>query len=145
MNLVIAAVLALLSGAPASARGQSTGGELSGSISDQTGAPLRAVRMTIRGVADRETHTSDAGEFAFHDLPDGDFEISAELTGFERAHRAVRVLAGQRVSVSFTLHVAIREDTIVTAAKEGESDVQAIPMSISAISHAELERLGTQH
>ena len=100
--------------------------------------------MTIRGVADREAQTSAAGDFAFHDLPEGDYEISAELSGFERARRAVRVQAGERVTVSFTLHVAIVEETIVTAAKVGERDVQTIPMAISAVSNAELARLGTQ-
>ena len=120
---MIAAVLALLC-APASAAAQPTG-ELSGSIYDQTGAPLPGVRMTIRGVTDREAQTSAAGDFAFQDLPEGDYEISAELSGFERARRAVRVQAGERVTVSFTLHVAIVEETIVTAAKAGERDVQA--------------------
>ena len=114
------------------------------SIYDQTGAPLPGVRMTIRGVTDREAQTSAAGDFAFQDLPEGDYEISAELSGFERARRAVRVQAGERVTVSFTLRVAIVEETIVTAAKAGERDVQTIPMAISAVSNAELGRLGTQ-
>ena len=79
-----------------------------GSIVDQTGAPLPGVRVTIRGVAVRTAATGAAGDFAFPDLPEGDYEISAELSGFERARRAVRVLAGERVTVSFTLRVAIR-------------------------------------
>ena len=142
MNVIIAAVLALLC-APASAPAQSTG-ELVGSIYDQTGAPLPGVHMTMRGVTDREAQTSAAGDFAFQDLPEGDYEISAELSGFERARRAVRVRAGERVTVSFTLHVAIVEETIVTAAKAGERDVQTIPMAISAVSDAELGRLGAR-
>ena len=116
------AVLALLC-APAAAAAQSTG-EVAGSISDQTGAPLPGVRMTIRGVADRGAETSAAGEFVFGDLPEGDYEISAELSGFERTRRAVRVRAGERVTVSFTLHVAIVEETIVTAAKVGRAQTR---------------------
>ena len=99
--------------------------------------------MTIRGVTDRRAQTGAAGDFAFPDLPEGDYEISAELSGFERARRAVRVQAGERVTVSFTLHVAIVEETIVTAARTGERDVQTIPMAISAVSNATLGRLGT--
>ena len=91
-----------------------------GSIVDQTGAPLAGVRMTIRGVAVRTAATGVAGDFAFSDVPDGDYEISAELSGFERARRAVRVLGGERVTVSLALRVAILEETIVTAAKAGE-------------------------
>ena len=66
--------------------------------SDQTGAPLPGVRMTIRGVVDRAADTGAAGDFAFPDLPEGDYEISAELSGFEPARRAVRVQAGERVT-----------------------------------------------
>jgi iron complex outermembrane receptor protein len=142
MSLVIAAAVALLC-IPVSAHAHPTG-ELSGSIADQTGAPLPGVRMTIRGATDRGTETSVVGEFAFPDLPEGDYEISAELSGFERARRAVRVNTAERTRVSFILHLAIVEETIVTAAKVGESDIQTIPMAISAVSNAELGRLGTQ-
>ena len=115
-----------------------------GSIVDQTGAPLPGVRVTIRGVAVRTADTGAAGDFAFPDLPEGDYEISAELSGFERQGRAVRVRAGERVTVSFTLRVALVEETIVTAAKTGGRDVQEIPVAISAVSQADLGRLGTQ-
>ena len=98
-----------------------------GSIVDQTGAPLAGVRVTIRGVEVRMAATGAAGDFAFPDVPEGDYEISAELSGFERARRAVRVLAGERVTVSLALRVAILEETIVTAAKAGERDLQSIP------------------
>jgi outer membrane receptor protein involved in Fe transport len=142
MNTAIAAVLVMWC-APAPARAQPTGA-LSGSIYDQAGAPIPGVRMTIRGATEREAQTSAAGDFAFQDLPEGVYEISAELSGFEGARRAVRVRAGDRVTASFTLRVAILEETIVTAAKAGERDVQTIPMAISAVSNAELARLGTQ-
>ena len=56
----------------------------------------------------------------------------------------MRVRAGERVTVSFTLRVALVEKTIVTAAKAGGRDVQEIPIAISAVSQADLGRLGTQ-
>jgi len=129
--------------APVSARTQQPG-QLSGSVADQTGAPLQDVRVTVRGAADLETQTNAAGAFAFPALPAGDYEVAAERQGFERARRAVRVLAGERVTVSLTLNLAIVEETIVTAARVGERDAQTLPMAISAISNAELGRLGTQ-
>ena len=142
MNVVLAVVLALLC-APASAPAQPTA-ELAGSIFDQTGAPLPGVHVAIRGVADRRAETSTAGDFAFHELPAGDYEISAELSGFERQSRALRVRAGERATVSFTLRVAVVESTIVTAAKVGGRDVQESPLAISAVSQADLGRLGSQ-
>jgi iron complex outermembrane recepter protein len=119
-------------------------GDVVGSIVDQTAAPLAGVRVTIRGVAVRTAETGAAGDFAFPDLPKGDYEISAELSGFERQERAVRVRAGEQVTVSLTLRVAFLEKTIVTAAKAGGRDAQEIPIAISAVSQADLGRLGSR-
>ena len=107
-------------------------GELSGSVSDQTGAPLPAARVTVRGVVERAATSSATGEFAFPDLPEGDYAILAELAGFEPARRDVRVRTGERVTVSLVLRVAMIEEMVVTAAKEGKRDVQEIPMAVSA-------------
>ena len=142
MKLLLAAALMLLCVAGSTAA-QSVA-VLVGSIVDQTGAPLPGVRVTIRGVAVRTADTGAAGDFAFPDLPEGDYEISAELSGFERQGRAVRVRAGERATVSFTLRVALVEKTIVTAAKAGGRDVQETPIAITAVSQADLGRLGTQ-
>jgi outer membrane receptor protein involved in Fe transport len=117
---------------------------IAGSVVDQTGAALPGVRLTIRGVAVRTADTGAAGDFAFPDLPEGDYEISAELSGFERQQRAVRVRAGEQVTVSFSLRVALVETTIVTATKTGERDAQEIPIAISAVPAADLGRLGSQ-
>jgi outer membrane receptor protein involved in Fe transport len=40
------------------------------------------------------------------------------------------------------VQVAVLEQTIVTAARVGEGDVQTIPIAISAVSNNELGRLG---
>ena len=141
MFLLITGILALIC-VPASARAQSAG-EISGWVYDQTGAPLTGARLTLRGVTGREGQSTAAGDFAFRDLPAGDFDVLAESTGFETAHRAVRVRAGERVTVSFTLRVALVEKTIVTAAKAGGRDVQETPIAITAVSQDDLGRLGT--
>jgi iron complex outermembrane recepter protein len=110
---------------------------------DQTGAPLPGVRLTLRGATARTAETGPAGDFAFRTLPEGDYDISAELSGFQREIRAVRVQAGGRVTVSLTLRVAALEEVVVTAAKGGERDVQTIPMAVTAVPNAELARLGS--
>ena len=142
MKWVLVAALAVWC-APALLRAQAAGA-LAGSIYDQTGAALAGVRITVHGATNGEALTSAAGTFSFQDLAEGDYDISAELSGFERAHRAVRVDAGQRATLTLTLHVAIAEETIVTAAKIGERDVQSVPMAITAVSSAAIERLGSQ-
>jgi iron complex outermembrane receptor protein len=142
MKSLLAAVMASLC-AILPAHAQSTG-ELSGSISDQTGAALPGARVTLRGAADRVTETSGTGEFAFAGLPPGDYEITAALSGFERVRRPVPVPAGEPTTIALTLRVAALEETIVTAAKIGERDAQTVPMAISAVGNAELLRLGSR-
>ena len=118
--------------------------ELFGTTYDQTGAALPDVRLTLRGATSFEARSGAAGDFVFRRLPAGDYEMSAESIGFEPARRSVRLQAGERVSVSLTLYVAIVAETIVTAAKAGGRDVGAIPMAITGVSNEEIERLGTQ-
>ena len=69
-----------------------------GSVVDQTRAPLPGVHVTLRGGVVRTTDTGATGDFAFPDLPDGNYEISAELGGFQPERRAVRVQAGEPVT-----------------------------------------------
>jgi iron complex outermembrane receptor protein len=141
-GLLVAAALALL-GVTAAAHPQPAG-VVSGTIYDQTGAPLPGVHLTIGAVTAQDATSGADGTFVFQDLPAGDYEISAELSGFARARRAVRVEAGERVSVSLTLYVTLVEETIVTAAKAGARDVRATPMAITAVSNADVARLGTR-
>jgi len=142
MKLLISAVLMVLWVADSTAAQPMAA--ITGSVVDQTGAPLSGVRLVIRDPGVRTADTGAAGDFAFPDLLEGDYEISAELSGFERQERAVRVRAGERLTVFFTLRVALVETTIVTAAKTGGRDVQEIPIAISAVSRADLDRVGAQ-
>jgi len=142
MTLLLAAALSLLRGP--SSTGAQPSAAIVGSVVDQTKGPLSGVHVTIRGVAVRTADTGAAGDFAFPDVPEGDYEISAELSGFERQRRSVRARAGERIPVSFTLRVALVAETIVTAAKTGGRDVQETPLAITAVSPSDLGRLGTQ-
>jgi iron complex outermembrane receptor protein len=125
---------------PLSVLAQQTGG-LRGSIYDQTGGVLVGVRITLRGAVIQETHSDAAGRFEFRDLPAGDYQLSAALEGFESVHRLIRIDTSGTASVALTMVVAAREETVVTADKVGERDVQSTPMAISAVSSAEMTRL----
>ena len=119
-------------------------GRVSASTRDQTGAALIGVTITVRGPETREGPTDESGVFEFERLPAGDYELTAALDGFETARRAIHVEQGRALSLSLTLIVSILQETIVTAGKTGEADIQSIPMAISAVSGSELTRLGTR-
>jgi iron complex outermembrane receptor protein len=116
-------------------------GQLSGSVLDQTGAPLVGATVTVRGPRISTVHTDANGTFEFLGLPPGDYSVSAGLTGFEPATRTVTVGTGSSLSLSLTLSVTLLEQVIVTAAKAGDADIQTTPLAISAVSNDELTRL----
>jgi iron complex outermembrane receptor protein len=129
--------------APEPARAAQATSTVSGSVQDDSGAVIPGARITLRGVEERAAVTTASGEFEFRDLPLGSYEVSAAADGFQAVTRTVRLqAAGQQVVVSVTLPLA-RLDTIVTAARTGADDVQALPISITAVSARELTRLGT--
>ena len=77
--LFIVAVSFLLSSSLTFAQAQ-TGASLSGVVTDQTGAALRDVAVTIRNVdtgATRTITTDGGGHFQVSGLPSGRFEIRA--------------------------------------------------------------------
>jgi iron complex outermembrane receptor protein len=119
-------------------------GQLSGSVSDQTGAALAGVSVTVRGVEIKDAQTDSAGAYTLRDLPPGEYVVSAALEGFETATRAFRMPPGGSVTLSLTLSVAMLEQIVVTAAKTGAADIQSMPLAISAATDNELARLATR-
>ena len=141
LTVVILALAVLCAAEPARAQQY---GQLAGSITDQTGAALAGVIVTVRGADTQRAETDGAGHFEFRDLPIGDYELDAQQSGFAPAHRSVRVRPGDPLIVSLTLYITIVEQTVVTATKVGEGTVQTTPMAISALSGRDLERLDTR-
>src|SRR5262245_59664625 len=120
------AVILLFDCLSARAAGAQGAGELSGSVYDEAGAAVARVQVSVQGAVERRGTSSAGGEFSFRDLPEGDYEVVAELSGFEPMRRQVQVQTGERSGVSFTMRLAILEQTVVTAARVGEGDVQTI-------------------
>jgi len=116
-SLVLLALLAPW--APARAQSQATGGEIEGTVSDETGGVLPAVAVTIKNQATgitRETTTDGAGRFRAPLLPVGNYEVSATLQGFATSKVPnLDLTIGQTLTVNLTLQVAAAEEILVTA------------------------------
>jgi predicted porin len=84
-----------------------TGASLSGTVTDQTGATLRYVMVTIKNVdtgATRKIATDGAGHYQALGLPPGRFEIRAAKQGFaEEARTGISLGAGQNATVDITM------------------------------------------
>ena len=115
--------------------------DLAGVVQDATGAPLTAVRISVRGPTTRVTETGPEGRFTLQDLPEGTYDLDAALPGFAPSRRTLRLVGGQRTEVALTLSVRHEERTVVTAAKTGALDVQRTPMAVSVLPTTELQRI----
>src|SRR5215471_21278761 len=103
-SLSITAVGLLLSSCLAWAQ---TGGSLSGVVTDQTGAGLRDVAVTIKNVdtgATRTSATDGVGHFQESGLPAGRYEIRAAKHGFaDETRTGISLAVGQEATVEIKM------------------------------------------
>jgi predicted porin len=87
-----------------------TGASLSGVVTDQTGAALRDVAVTIKNVdtgAMRTIATDGSGHYQASGLPQGHFVIRAEKSGFANATRmGISLPVGESSAVDITMQVS---------------------------------------
>ena len=131
MRIGLAGVLVLWTAASVAAQPP---GRITGTVQDPTGAPIAGVTVALVGAADRTIQTDADGRFNFADLPDGEYAVTAALTGFATASKRLRLAGGEAVAVVLRLWLLAFERVTVTAAKTGERDVQTTPLAVSVLS-----------
>jgi hypothetical protein len=107
------------------ARAQVNTGNLSGQVTDATGAVVPAATLTIRddntGYT-REVKSDGEGNYVFPDLPIGKYTVTVEAAGFETERGAATINVGVRSRSDFHLQVGSTGQTIeVTASESGLS------------------------
>ncbi len=95
LGLVLGYLLAFLAiGRPAAA--QSTTGSIQGIVRDNQGGVIPGATVTLRNVetnATRSLATAADGSYRFLNMPIGNYELTAELSGFSRHLRSGLTLA----------------------------------------------------
>jgi hypothetical protein len=113
----------LLTAAPAFA--QISTGNIYGAVTDQQGAVLPGVTVTLTGdFGTKTTVTSGNGEFRFLSLDNGAYTLTVSLAGFAKMVRDVRVTTGENVNLAFTLRVAGVEETVEVTGETPLVDVK---------------------
>jgi hypothetical protein len=111
-----AAVLCVTLAAVAPLHGQTPSGEISGIVSDVSGAVLPAVKVTLTNVATnavREVETNDSGVYVLPGLLPGVYTLKAERQGFRSVERAnIEVLVGSSNRISVTMDVGQLTDVV---------------------------------
>jgi carboxypeptidase family protein/TonB-dependent receptor-like protein len=119
-GFVLLWVVLLAVQAPVKVQGQTTGGSLSGVISDQSSARLPAATVTITNLdtgISRSLQSDTAGRYKAVDLELGNYEVRAELAGFRTAiRRGIQLTVAENAVVDLTLSVGeVTEQVEVTA------------------------------
>lgn len=96
---------------------QVTTGAISGTIKDETGAVLPGVTVKVKNIETgitRTTITDDQGRYHAPNLALGEYEVQAELTGFQTGLRSgIKLTVGREAVVDFTLKVGEITEKIV--------------------------------
>jgi len=101
---VMALVLLLV--APIVAFAQS-GVAVTGSVTDESGAPIAGVTVTLKGPATQSTQSDAKGAFEFSAVPPGIYVLSATKAGYTTAvQNDITILAGQSTALAVRMGVA---------------------------------------
>ena len=115
------AILAVVFAAASSAFAQDFRGRINGTVTDNTGAVLPGVTVTVSSPALIQAQvqvTAADGQYRFLALPPGVYQVAFELSGFQNIKReGIRVVIGQTLTVDQQLQVAtLQESVTVTGA-----------------------------
>jgi hypothetical protein len=104
-----------------------TGGSISGTVSDRSGAAIANAKVVVRDLdrsAERTVDTNDAGFYAFTFLPVGKYAIEVHCEGFRPyAVTGVVIDIGSALRIDVTLDVGehVEQITVVEAGIQVET------------------------
>jgi hypothetical protein len=116
VRVVVAAMVLLTGVAPALAQSQAVNGTIEGTISDQSGAALPGVSVTVSNIDTGDTRvvvTNERGGYRAPLLPLGRYRVAAELQGFKKfEQQGLSLSAGQTALIDVTLEVGNLSETV---------------------------------
>ena len=131
---LVAACLMLLFAIPAYAQFDSA--TISGVVQDTTGAILPGVDVTLTNVGTkiaRQAVTNEAGLYTFPNVPVGEYQVTAMLSGFKPITKSgVQVNAGVNIRVDVALEVGALSETIQVQAATTLVDTSVIGRTVRA-------------
>ena len=132
-------VFCMAGGTPAAAQT----GQVTGVVVDATGGVLPGTTVTLIGGPDdpRAAQTDARGRFAFTGLAPGVYTVTVFLNGFGEVTVDDIVVAADPVALPLiTLRLEAFDDVVVVTATRIEEPLPQVPMSIAAVTGADIER-----
>ena len=108
--------------------GQVPTGTISGTVADASGAVVPNATITIRNKAtgiERKITTGDDGIFSASALQAGDYEVTAQVTGFRTLIREVNVTTGSVVKVEMVLEIGQTTEIVTVEGTTGQINYES--------------------
>ena len=100
---------------------QRTTGDIRGVVTDESGAVLPGVTVTLKGPAAAgtpTTATNESGVYRFPNLAPGIYDVTAELAGFTTSTQTgIQVALGGTSEVGVQLKVSTQQETVTVVAE----------------------------
>ena len=143
-RLLIAAVLTLAAALPAAAQSTAINGSIEGVITDESGAVLPGVTITVTNLDTGDTRvvvTNESGLYRAPLLSLGKYKVEAELQGFKKLEQTgINISAGQTAVISMKLGVGQLTETISVTADAPLVDLGKIEQG-RTLTEAEIKTL----
>jgi hypothetical protein len=113
--LAVLAVLAMGLLLPRSTRAQVAGATISGNVTDAQGAAVPNAKVTATNAATNLSVSTDAngvGAYTIPNLNPGDYQVSAEASGFNKVVSKVTLTVGAKQEMNFALQVGQVTQTV---------------------------------
>src|SRR5262245_1262168 len=113
-----------------------TGGTISGSVSDATGALIPGASVTIKNVdtgLTRELVSDEQGRYSAPNLPVGPYEVQISLPGFRtEIRKGIELSVGQQAVINLTLQVGQVAETVEVTG-EAAAAVETTNATVSSL------------
>lgn len=137
--------VALMTLIPGTAAAQSIFANLSGTVTDTTGAVVSGAKVTVQNTGTkvvRSLSANSAGYFSATQLPTGTYNVTVEAKGFEKYQATGIVLnSSDEKSININLKVGAESETIEVSAAAGEVAVTDSGEKSDLISSKDLQDL----
>lgn len=119
-------------------------GDLSGTVTDPSGATIPQATITLTSLDTgevRQDKTNSAGSYRFSLLKPGRYTVVANVTGFEQTQNTLEVAVGQVAQSDLKLSVGRSSTTVEVTA--GAAAVNTEPSNITSFTQAQMQLLPT--
>lgn len=114
---VLLAAIAIVAAVTGSLAFAQTTGDITGTVSDSSGAALPGVTCTATSPSlqgSRSTITNNSGGYRISTLPPGTYKVSCGLAGFATTERTAIVSLGSTATVNQSLQISQKEEIVVS-------------------------------